>query len=132
MRARLSGLAASVLLLAGCASTPSGVGATGAEIARLEPPAGIGAGGLAPENLLGVAPDGLAARLGAPAFRRVERGAEVWQYAGAGCSLFVYFYKTDAGALASSHVDARARAGGAADPAACLAEVMAKRGVPVS
>lgn len=132
MRARLSGLAASAFLLAGCAGAPSGVGATGAEIARLEPSKDIGAGALVPESLVGVAPDALAARLGVPAFRRREPAAEVWQYAGEGCSLFVYFYKTDAGVLASSYVDARARTGGAADPAACLAEVMAKRGAPVS
>lgn len=125
-------LVASALLLAGCAGTPSGVGATGAEIARLEPAKDIGAGALLPESLVGVAPDALTARLGVPAFRRQEPAAEVWQYAGEGCSLFVYFYRTDAGILASSYVDARARAGGPADPAACLAEVVAKRGAPVS
>lgn len=132
MRAEFSCLAASALLLAGCAGAPSGVGATGAEIARLEPSKEIGAGALVPESLVGVAPDALTARLGVPAFRRQEPAAEVWQYAGEGCNLFVYFYTTDAGGLASSYVDARARAGGPADPAACLAEVVAKKSPPVS
>lgn len=125
-------LATSALLLAGCASAPSGVGATGAEIARLEPAKDVGTGPLLPESLVGVVPDALTARLGVPAFRRQEPAAEVWQYAGEGCSLFVYFYTTDAGGLLSSYVDARARAGGPADPSACLAEVVARRGAPVS
>jgi hypothetical protein len=80
----------------------------------------------------GVAPEALSARLGEPAFKRAEPQAQVWQYGGEGCSLFIYFYKTDAGALASSFVDARRTQGGPADPAACLAGVIARKSPPVS
>jgi hypothetical protein len=118
-------------LLAGCAGTPqSGVGLRGSRIASIEPAGAIGNGPLTPESLLGVAPGALSARLGAPNFKRAEPDAEVWQYGGAGCSLFVYFYKTNAGALASTYVDARRSEGGMANASACLAEVMAKRATP--
>ncbi|MGB5949628.1 MAG: hypothetical protein WBG82_09925 [Parvibaculum sp.] len=135
MRIGISSLAVlSLILVAGCASdgARSGVGLSGAAFARVEPSRQIGSGPLAPQSLVGVAPEALSARLGAPDFRRVEPGAEVWQYAGGACNLFVYFYKTDADVLASSYVDARKREGGAADPNACLAGVLTKRNVPVS
>lgn len=127
-------LLASSLLLAACATdgARSGVGMTGSAVASLEPSHDLGSGPLTPQSLVGVAPDALSARLGAPAFRRAEPGAEIWQYAGSACSLFIYFYKTDAGALASSYVDARKSEGGPADPAGCLADVLSRKSPPVS
>lgn len=128
-------LAVSILLTAGCATDGghSGLGMPASELAKLEPSKEIHAGPLTPLSLVGVAPEALSARLGRPSFRRSEPGAEVWQYAGSGCSLFVYFYKTDAGALASSYVDARKVEGGPADPSDCLSQVMSRRGaVPLS
>jgi hypothetical protein len=118
--------------LGGCAGgASSGVG-LGEKLASVEPAPEIGKGPLTPESLLGVAPQALSARLGPPSFKRTEPDAEVWQYGGAGCSLFVYFYKTGGGGLASAFVDARKTTGGAADASACLAEVAARKGVPVS
>lgn len=89
-------------------------------------------GPLTPASLVGVAPRAISARLGEPDFRRAEPHAEIWQYAGGDCSLFVYFYETDGGALGSRYVDARKVEGGAASKEACLAAVMAKRNTPVS
>ncbi|HEY4344056.1 MAG TPA: hypothetical protein VGN05_06915 [Parvibaculum sp.] len=133
---RLAALAAMLALLGGCAGggshASSGVGISGGRLASVEPAPEIGSGPLTPESLLGVAPSALSARLGAPSFKRTEPDAEVWQYGGAGCALFVYFYKTDKGGLASTYVDARKTTGGAADASSCLADVAAKRTTPVS
>lgn len=122
------------LMLSACASGggSSGVGMSSRDLASVEPSREIGKGPLTPQSLLGVAPEALSARLGEPAFKRAEPQAQVWQYGGEGCSLFIYFYKTDAGALASSFVDARRTQGGPADPAACLAGVIARKSPPVS
>ena len=121
-----------VLLLAGCATTGS---RTAEVLASTTPPKDIGPGPLTPDSLVGVAPEALTARLGVPSFKRAEPGAqggaEVWQYGGENCSLFIYFYKNAGGALASTYVEARRLAGGAADASACLAEV-AKRSAPTS
>tara|TARA_R110002110_G_scaffold12692_19_gene60264 strand:+ start:4263 stop:4628 length:366 start_codon:yes stop_codon:yes gene_type:complete len=91
----------------------------------------LGPGPVTPDSLIGVAPSALSARLGQPDFRRTEPEAEIWQYGGGHCSLFVYFYKADGGALGARYVDARKVQGGAADKSACLASVVARRG-PVS
>jgi hypothetical protein len=117
-------------LLAACASG-SGVGLD-ENVASLNPSARLGSGPLTPKSLLGVAPSALAISLGPPAFKRSEPDAEVWQYSGGSCALFVYFYKTDAGSLASTYVDARKTTGGAADTSACLGEIVSRRSPPVS
>ena len=115
------------LLLAACETAPgTGIDARGGAMAALPP------GGLTPASLVGAAPSAISARLGAPDFRRSEPEAEVWQYAGGDCSLFVYFYKTPSGALGARHVDARRLEGGATDKSACLAAVMARRNTPMS
>lgn len=132
---RLAPVFLGLMLLGGCAGgshTGAGVGIAGGKLASAEPASTIGSGPLTPQSLLGVAPSALSARLGEPAFKRTEPGAEVWQYGGKACALFVYFYKTGSGALSSAYVDARRNTGGAADASACLAEVSAKRSTPVS
>ena len=122
------------LMLAGCAggASSSGIGIDRQNLASVNPSQSLGSGPLTPQSLLGVAPSALSSRLGAPAFRRAEPGAEVWQYSGGDCALFVYFYKTGSGALASAYVDARKSQGGAADTASCLGDVMNWRSTPVS
>ncbi|ABS65165.1 conserved hypothetical protein [Parvibaculum lavamentivorans DS-1] len=109
--------------LAACAAP--GTGGTG-------PSTSLAPGPLKSANLVGVAPSAISSRLGAPDFRRTEPQAEIWQYAGGECSLFVYFYKTAGGALGARYVDARKLEGGAADRDACLASVIAKRNAPIS
>lgn len=135
---RLMVLVAFSLLLSACASGGSGgaastgVGMKSTELSSLEPTTTIGSGPLTPQSLLGVAPSALSARLGAPALKRTEPDAEVWQYSGSDCALFVYFYKAGHGALASSYVDARKSNGGPASTDACLANIASGRGVPTS
>lgn len=121
-------LLALVLPLAACASQGSGLGAQSYNA----PAETIGSGPLTPQSLLGVAPPALEGRLGTPDLRRKEPSAEVWQYRGESCSLFVYFYKSEAGSLGSSYIDARKLSGGADDEAGCLAQVIKLRDVPVS
>ena len=113
--------------LAACETAPGkGIDARGGVMASL------GKGPLTPAALVGAAPSAISARLGEPDFRRAEPHAEIWQYTGGDCSLFVYFYETDGGALGSRYVDARKLEGGAASKDACLAAVMAERNTPVS
>ncbi len=88
----------------------------------------LGAGPLTAQALIGAAPTAISARLGAPDFRRTEPSAEIWQYGGQDCSLFLYFY----GQEGARHVDARRLQGGPADKDQCLASVMAKRNAPMS
>jgi hypothetical protein len=106
-------------LLAGACAQPS---ATGARVTSL------GAGPITAQALIGAAPSAISARLGAPDFRRTEPSAEIWQYGGEDCSLFLYFY----GQEGARHVDARRLQGGPADRDRCLASVMAKRNAPMS
>ncbi len=122
------------LTLAACAggAGSSGIGIDRQNLASVNPSQSLGSGPLTPQSLLGVAPAALSSRLGAPAFKRAEPGAEVWQYSGGDCALFVYFYKTGSGALASAYVDARKSQGGAADTSTCLGNVQSARGTPVS
>ena len=125
-------LAASGLLLtlAACASG----GESPALSADHQPANSIPAGPLTPKSLLGVAPVALSARLGQPDFKRTEPiGAEIWQYSGGACNLFVYFYKNKQGALDSTFVDARKLKGVDASASNCLEEVQrARAAVPVS
>lgn len=116
MRTRIFVALLPVLALAACAA-PAG---------RASP--SLGPGPVTPNSLIGVAPSAISARLGEPDFRRTEPEAEIWQYGGGDCSLFVYFYKVDGGALGARYVDARKSEGGAADKNACLAAVAARRG----
>jgi len=118
-----------LFLLSACASGEGG-GISGDH----QPANFIPAGPLAPKMLLGVVPDALSARLGTPDFKRVEPiGAEVWQYSGGACNLFVYFYPNNHGVLDSTYVDARETRGGKASAAHCLDEVQRRReSIPVS
>ncbi|MBL8701310.1 MAG: hypothetical protein JNK67_23235 [Alphaproteobacteria bacterium] len=55
----------------------------------VEPPP---ADAVAPERVVGLTENALAAWLGDPAHRREESPARVWRYEGAGCALDVFFY----------------------------------------
>ena len=116
------------LLLAGCETPRHYPDARGGDaMASLTP-----AVRLTPDSLTGLAPATLETRLGKPDFRRKEPGSEIWQYGAAGCSLFVYFYPDDQGAMGSAYVDARKKEGGSTDKQSCLDEVAAKHSAPMS
>lgn len=123
MKMNLAVAAALALLLAGCAA-PARTASPGV--------ASLGTGLLTSQALLGAAPSAISARLGAPDFRRSEPGAEIWQYGGRDCSLFIYFYGVSENAPNARYVDARKPEGGAADREACLASITPKRETPIS
>ncbi len=109
--------------LAACETAPGkGIDARGGVMASL------GKGPLTPAALVGAAPSAISARLGEPDFRRAEPHAEIWQYTGGDCSLFVYFYETDGGALGSRYVDARRH--GEAQHAGFLTPFRPRRSLP--
>ena len=115
---RIAFVLALPLLAAACAAPVP----TGARVTSL------GSGPLTSQALSGAAPSAISARIGAPDFRRTEPSAEIWQYGGENCSLFLYFY----GEEGARHIDARKLEGGATDKEACLASIIARRGAPVS
>lgn len=80
-----------------------------------------------PGSLMGKGPAALRAMLGEPSLLRRDQGAEVWQYAGQSCVLFLYLYPDAAGAPAVSYVDARLKTKGAAPVPDCLSEVRRAR-----
>lgn len=131
MMLRVLGLVCVSAALVGCAGNSSSRGIGSSHLASVNPSQQINKGPLTPAALLDVAPAALSMRLGPPAFKRAEPDAEVWQYAGSNCALFVYFYKAANGALASTYVDARKTLGGPADTSACLADVVSRSEVPV-
>jgi hypothetical protein len=57
-------------------------------------------------GLAGMTADRLRAAWGEPTLKRTERGSELWQYGGTGCSLLIYFYAGSGGALIASHAEA--------------------------
>src|SRR5690606_22928586 len=121
MKLKLVSLSALALTLAACAAPAR----TGPAIASL------GSGPLTSQGLVGASPGAISARLGEPDFRRSEPSAEIWQYGGRDCSLFIYFFGVEEGAPNARYVDARKPEGGAADKEACLASVAPKRGTPI-
>lgn len=77
-------------------------------------------------------PAEIAQMIGRPDFRRREPKAEIWQYSGGTCSLFLYFYPVAGRDFTLSYYDARTLAGGAVDPGACLNAVAETRGAAFS
>ncbi len=132
MKLRMLGLVCVSAALVGCAGNSSGRSIDPTHLASINPSQQINKGPLTPNSLLDVAPAALSMRLGPPAFKRTEPDAEVWQYAGGNCALFVYFYKATNGALASTYVDARKTLGGPTDTSACLADVVSRIEAPIS
>lgn len=79
--------------------------------------------------LIGARPEQLLARLGAPALRREEGGAQIWLYASPACHLDLVLYP-EAGGLRVAHAQARAQGMARRSEAACLGEIAARRGGP--
>ncbi|MFN3450422.1 MAG: hypothetical protein ACK44F_17130, partial [Roseococcus sp.] len=79
--------------------------------------------------LIGARPEQLLARLGAPALRREEGGAQIWLYATSACHLDLVLYP-EGGGLRVAHAQARAQGMARRSEAACLGEIAARRGGP--
>ncbi|MCX8134900.1 MAG: hypothetical protein N3D18_13170 [Roseococcus sp.] len=79
--------------------------------------------------LIGARPEQLLARLGPPALRREEGGAQVWLYATPACQLDLVLYP-EGGALRVAHAQARAQGMARRSEPACLGEIAARRAIP--
>lgn len=86
-------------------------------------------GGYAPKDLIGLDGPTLMQLLGQPSLHRREPFAEVWQYSGPDCVLFVYLYKVASGAQQVAHAETDAKPVTAKhDPAACVTGFAARMG----
>lgn len=75
------------------------------------------------DSLIGLDAYGLREAFGSPEFLRNEAHAEIWRYAGDGCTLFVYLYEDDSETMRTSFIEARAEAGGELPVDPCVADV---------
>jgi hypothetical protein len=116
---RLILTAASLLLLAGCASTPLPVAVPSQAAATTPPPpAPVQRGGL-----IGADANTLATRLGLPRLRIREGDGTKLQFAGGTCLLDAYLYPASDGVPRVAHIDTRNRDGRSVALADCLAMI---------
>ena len=57
-------------------------------------------------SLNGQSGEALQALWGEPSLKRKDLGSELWQYAGKGCTVLVFLYPSNGGALTVTHVEA--------------------------
>ena len=125
-------LAIATLLLAGC-QTVNGAwnSVTSADTTARPQEPGLPAAPSGPQTAMGAPPAGAAtaslngqtseslnALWGEPTLKRKDLGSELWQYAGKGCTLLVYLYPANGGAMTVNHAEA---VPGGSDEAAILA-----------
>ena len=112
----IAGLLA-LLLMGACSTTPD----TAPRVS--ESPAVPSTPAFVLDDILGAAPDGVDALLGAPTLTRREGDGEYRRYALQDCTLIVILYPDETGAIRATHVDAAAQTSGAEKPdlGACLA-----------
>ncbi len=75
------------------------------------------------DSLIGLDAYGLREAFGSPEFQRNDAHAEIWRYAGEGCTLFVYLYEDESETMRASFIEARAEAGGELPADPCVADV---------
>jgi len=127
--AALAGLA---LLVSACAegpSRPSGGGADRPDRSNAAPESGA-AGRPAStvlEQLKGLSNAEIERRFGAPAFRRADPPAEMWQYRTRLCSLDLFLYRQPNKSLTVSHAAVRGPTGAPVGEAECLKAVQSAR-----
>lgn len=127
--AALAGLA---LLMSACAEGPSRPG--GGLGDRLDRSNAVPEGGTAGrpastalEQMKGLTDTEIERRFGAPAFRRADPPAEMWQYRTRFCSLDLFLYRQPNKSLTVSHAAVRAPTGGPVGEAECLKAVQTVR-----
>ena len=76
-----------------------------------------------PNGLIGLEPQQIAERLGAPELQRSEPPAEVWQYRTRACVFNLYIYDEEDGRRAV-HYTARSRDNGEVDAGQCLGSIV--------
>ncbi len=84
-----------------------------------------------PPRLLGLAAGKLVDVFGAPTLKRRDPPAEVWQYAGRGCVLYLFLYAPpDGTAMTVAHVEASDAAGAPMAARACARRLAAEERPP--
>ena len=79
-----------------------------------------------PEQLLGLAPNGVSERLGSPGFVRHDDSAEIWQYPAEACILDVFLYR-EGEAFKVDYVDLRGRGATTLSRRDCFIEMLRKQ-----
>ena len=82
-------------------------------------------GKLTPETLKGLTAAQAESELGRPSFRRRDPPAEIWHYRVRACTLDLFLYQEEGGAVVS-HYAVRVPSGTAIADRACLDEVLAR------
>ena len=120
---KIVGLMIAALVLAGCQTVdhawtsvtstdtstkaqqdaPAPAPASAPQTAMIAPTAPTGA---TSTSLTGQTGEALHTLWGEPSLRRKDLGSELWQYAGKGCTLLVYLYPANGGAMTVSHAEA--------------------------
>jgi hypothetical protein len=109
-----------LVMLCGCASTPSQH-----ESLPSPPPAGE------PGDLVGLSAAQLQGLLGKATFARRENGSELWRYDISQCRTFFFLY-SEAGSMRVRHVETVPQGRSAAADPSCLAALRAKPASPSS
>ena len=78
-------------------------------------------------NLVGKSGREVRSELGAPAFRRTDGPAQVWQYRGTACLLDVFLYKEGGGGFRVKHAELRRRGGAGLSDRACMSDALTNR-----
>ncbi len=79
-----------------------------------------------PEQLLGLAPNGVSERLGSPGFVRHDGSAEIWQYPAEACILDVFLYR-EGEAFKVVYVELRGRGATTLSRRDCFIEMLRKQ-----
>ncbi len=109
------------LALGACATEGGGAGAGGRSGASAS--ASTASAFASPKELVGKSGLQITSAIGAPAFRRKDGDAQIWQYRGTNCLLDVFLYKNGA-ALKVKYAELRRRASGGLSESACLANAV--------
>lgn len=80
----------------------------------------------ATRELVGKSEREVRSELGAPAFRRTDGPAQVWQYRGTACLLDVFLYK-EGGGFRVKHAELRRRGGAGLSDRACMTDALTNR-----
>ena len=79
-----------------------------------------------PEQLLGLAPNGVSERLGSPGFVRRDGQSEIWQYPAEACILDVFLYR-EGEAFKVEYVELRGRGATTLSRADCFIKMLRKQ-----
>lgn len=104
-------------------------GKSGSELASRTPSTSSTASTVAgaARHLVGKSEGEIRSELGAPAFRRTDGPAQVWQYRGSSCLLDVFLYKEGGGGFRVKHAELRRRGGTGLSERACLSDALTNR-----